>query len=98
MWLLGAAYHRKLVVGPEGGEGGGSPVGGQVTTFTETDSGIEAFENDYRSKVRLDDQLVTLCPSCGCPTGGGSRKSQAPGSPLTVGGAACSGTNTAQAK
>lgn len=56
VWLLGAAYHRKLVVGPEGEEGGGSPVGGQVNTFTETDSGIEAFENDYRSKVRLDDQ------------------------------------------
>ena len=62
VWLLGWAYHRKLVEGPGGGEGGGSPVGGQVTTFTETDSGIEAFEKDYRSKVRrVSSQLVSLC-------------------------------------
>ena len=92
VWLLGCAYHRKLVEGPGGGEGGGSPVGGQVTTFTETDSGIEAFEKDYRSKVRLDEQPVgEPVPRCGCPTGGGSRKSPAPGSPRTVAGAACSG-------
>ena len=64
VWLLGCAYHRKLVEGPGGGEGGGSPVGGQVTTFTETDSGIEAFEKDYRSKVRrVSSQLVSLCPA-----------------------------------
>ena len=67
MWLLGLAYHRKLVVGPHDSESG-SPVGNkvwwanfkwqivcqdnhQVTTFAETDSGIEAFEADYKSKV-----------------------------------------------
>ena len=72
MWLLGLAYHRKLVVGPHDSESG-SPVGNkvwwanfkwqivfqdnrQVTTFAETDSGIEAFEADYKSKVWLQQQ------------------------------------------
>lgn len=52
VWLLGQAYHRKLVVGPgDEGEYGGSPVGDTVSTFTEIDCGIEAFEKDYHSKV-----------------------------------------------
>merc|ERR1712223_2223743 len=55
VWLLGLAYHRKLVVGPHDSESG-SPVGNKVTTFAETDSGIEAFEADYKSKVRLQQQ------------------------------------------
>jgi len=50
VWLLGLAYHRKLVVGPHDSESG-SPVGNKVTTFAETDSGIEAFEADYKSKL-----------------------------------------------
>merc|ERR1719430_75579 len=43
VWLLGQAYHRKLVIGLED-EGSSSPVGDKVNIFTETDSGIEAFE------------------------------------------------------
>merc|ERR1719323_1341072 len=50
VWLLGLAYHRKLVVGPHDSESG-SPVGNKVTTFAETDSGIEAFEAEYKSKL-----------------------------------------------
>ena len=40
------------MVGPEA-DGGGSPLGNRVDTFTETDCGIEAFELDYKSRLWL---------------------------------------------
>jgi len=71
VWLLGLAYHRKLVVGPSNSDSG-SPVGNKVTTFTETDSGIEAFEADYRSKLWMSYRRnfeevpgTTLTSDCG---------------------------------
>lgn len=71
VWLLGLAYHRKLVVGPSDSESG-SPVGNKVTTFAETDSGIEAFEADYRSKLWMSYRRnfeevpgTTLTSDCG---------------------------------
>lgn len=71
VWLLGVAYHRKLVVGPHRSESG-SPVGNKVTTFAETDSGIEAFEADYRSKLWMSYRRnfeevpgTTLTSDCG---------------------------------
>merc|ERR1712032_483530 len=71
VWLLGLAYHRKLVVGPANSESG-SPVGNKVTTFAETDSGIEAFEADYRSKLWMSYRRnfeevpgTTLTSDCG---------------------------------
>jgi len=71
VWLLGLAYHRKLVVGPPDSESG-SPVGNKVTTFAETDSGIEAFEADYRSKLWMSYRRnfeeipgTTLTSDCG---------------------------------
>jgi len=71
VWLLGLAYHRKLVVGHPDSESG-SPVGNKVTTFAETDSGIEAFEADYRSKLWMSYRRnfeeipgTTLTSDCG---------------------------------
>lgn len=51
VWLMGQAYHRKLVSSMEGGSG--SPTGNTVRTFTETDCGIEEFERDFKSRIWL---------------------------------------------
>jgi len=49
VWILGQAYHRKLVSTlPES-----PPKGSTVRTFTETDCGIEAFEKDFQSRIWL---------------------------------------------
>lgn len=46
VWILGQAYHRKLV-----STLAESPKGNTVRTFTETDCGIEAFEKDFQSRL-----------------------------------------------
>jgi len=49
VWLLGQAYHRKLVSTFQESP----PKANTVGTFTETDCGIEAFEKDFKSRVWL---------------------------------------------
>ena len=49
VWLLGHAYHRKLVSSAE--HVTGSPPGNTVRTFSETDSGIAEFEADFSSRI-----------------------------------------------
>ena len=46
VWLLGQAYHRKLVTAVAG-----SPTGNTVRTFSEIDCGIEEFERDFQSRI-----------------------------------------------
>jgi len=46
VWLLGHAYHRKLVSAMAE-----SPTGNSVRTFSETDSGIEEFQHDFHSRI-----------------------------------------------
>ena len=48
VWLLGRAYHRKLVHSQAE-----SPTGNTVRTFSETDCGIAEFERDFQSRVWL---------------------------------------------
>jgi len=47
VWILGQAYHRKLVSTLKESP----PKGNTVRTFTETDCGIEAFEKDFQSRL-----------------------------------------------
>ena len=47
VWLLGQAYHRKLVSTLKESP----PEGSRVGTFTETDCGIEAFEKDFQARL-----------------------------------------------
>jgi len=46
VWLLGHAYHRKLVSATAE-----SPTGNTVRTFSETDCGIEEFQRDFQSRI-----------------------------------------------
>jgi len=46
VWLLGQAYHRKLSQGADS-----HPEGSSVNTFSDSDSGIEAFQQDYQSRL-----------------------------------------------
>ena len=47
VWLLGQAYHKKLT------SPAGTPSGEAVRTFSESDTGHEAFMRDFQSRIWL---------------------------------------------
>ena len=49
VWLLGQAYHRKLA--DETSPASSPSQGEAVRTFSESDSGIEAFQRDFQSRL-----------------------------------------------